>query len=470
MTNHNDITDMRPMDDLLTDCMTIFRNKLVGIVEFKFKDLSLVSSIEVTGDVDLLVETFMIDPSHKGGYKVITYTGELTGTDPVLDIKTHTCKGPGGLASYTGALSNFIVVRSKNIDEPLKIKNMKVMGLNCFKHQLITSNKELIKSVQSSYEKHTHITKENMHLFKFSDFIYVDPECISTSDRTNNTMHTVENILIASALSIISKRNLIVPKSWLNDYFEDITEFTCDDEVLNTLDYDVIVEENAELKITPSHKMRKYTEATYKVLSTEMHAKTLNNVMNRTLKPKPDFMKEMDDYYDTNMKAKFKHIYGVQYTGTDSINMLGNKSVHFPYKLISRFINNVSADAYEDQSSRCVYVSTDEQPFLDHMIEVFGKDNIIYNPNIKRYDINTGGTKMTVDDPDRIKIVREKAKQSANNADKWTKDILFDIYMMSRCQVPMKTHGLASLLAQVFSKNPDKKFIDLNQVLVNEKF
>lgn len=456
---------LQPMDDLLTDCMTIYRNKLVGIVEFKFKDLSLVSSIEVTGEVDLLVETFMIDPSHKGGYKVTTYTGELKGTDPTIDINTHTCTGPNDSSTYTGALANFIIVRSKNIEEPLKIKNMKVLGLNCFKHQLITPNKDLIKSVQSSYEKHTHITKENMHLFKFSDFIYVDPECLT------GTMHTVENILIASALSIISKRNLIVPKSWLNDYFEDITEFTCDEEVLDLLDYDVIVEENAELKVTPSHKMRKYTEATYKVLSTEMHAKTLNNVMNRTLKPKPDFMKEMDDYYDTNMKAKFKHIYGVQYTGTDSINMLGNKSVHFPYDLISRFINNVSADAYEDQSSKCVYVSTDEQPFLDHMMEVFGKDNIIYNPNIRRYDINTSGTKMTVDDPHRIKIVREKAKQSANDVTNPNhKDILFDIYMMSRCQVPIKTHGLTSLLMQVFSKNPDKRFIDLNQVLVNEKF
>jgi hypothetical protein len=450
------------MDDLLTDCMTIFRNKLVGIVEFKFKDLSLVRRIEVTGDVDLSVETFMIDPSYKGGYKIITYTGELVGTDPILDLNTHSCIGPGG-DLYTGALANFIIVRSKNIEEPLKIKNMKVMGLNCFKYQLISSNKELIKSVQLSYERHTHITKENMHLFKFSDFIYIDPECLTES----NPMHTIENVLIASALSIISKRNLIVSKSWLNDYFEDITEFTCDDEVLSILDYDVIVEENAELKVTPSHKMRKYTETTYKVLSTEMHAKTLNNVMNRTLKPKPDFMKDMDDYYNTYMKTPFKHIYGVQYAGTDSINMIGNKSIHFPYRLISRFINNISADAYEDQLSRCVYVSTDEQPFLDHMIEVFGKDKVIYNTNIKRYDVNTGGTKMTVDDPERIKIVREKVKQSQTSP---TKDILFDIYMLSRCQVPIKTHGLTSLLTQVFSKSLDKKFIDLNQILANEKF
>ena len=455
-------TPSNTMDDLLTDCMTIFRNKLVGIVEFKFKDLSLVSRIEITGDVDLSVETFMIDPSYKGGYKIITYTGELVGTDPILDLNTHSCIGPGGNL-YTGALANFIIVRSKNIEEPLKIKNMKVMGLNCFKYQLISPNKELIKSVQLSYERHTHITKENMHLFKFSDFIYIDPECLTES----NPMHTIENVLIASALSIISKRNLIVPKSWLNDYFEDITGFTCDDEVLSMLDYDVIVEENAELRVTPSHKMRKYTETTYKVLSTEMHAKTLNNVMNRTLKPKPDFMKEMDDYYNTYMKTPFKHIYGVQYAGTDSVNMIGNKSIHFPYRLISRFINNISADAYEDQSSRCIYVSTDEQPFLDHMIEVFGKDNVIYNTNIKRYDVNTGGTKMAIDDPERIKIVREKVKQSQTSP---TKDILFDIYMLSRCQVPIKTHGLTSLLTQVFSKNLDKKFIDLNQILANEKF
>lgn len=445
--------------NLLTPATCLFEpNPLVGIVEFRFQHISKVNKLIFKGEIDIEVEIFLLD--HKNiGRKIHTYQESISGQDPVVDLTDKYIFG------------DHIIVKKKNIEDPLKIKMLQVIGLSCIKSQLISNEDckyHLRKYMRKSLEKPpTHITKDNMNDFRLGDMIYVDKECMKSG-----TLEGIEHMLILQALCLRSRKKLIIDKCWLHDYFqlgpeyEDSICMTIDPELLETLTFDVITENDAQLKVNASHIPKLYNNISYESLTSQKFIETLHLIMKKRLILQDDMVKKLalnikDKLYD------FKNTYGIFYKGTDSANPLsaaGNANVHFKYELIERYIRNSLINSYEDMKTVRLYVSSDEQPFVDFMKDRFG--DVIIESDVPKFNINTSGLRFTQIRDIKTDVLDKKIDQLEEYSKAYSHDkMIMDIYMLSRCKIVMLTHGKECDFIQIFRDNINEGIIKLNKEL-----
>lgn len=442
--------------NLLTTAKCLFEpNPLVGIVEFRFQNVSRIDCLKFKGDIDVVVEIFLLNHS-KVGHKVHTYKEHIKGTDaevPLQDI-----------------YGDHIIIKKENLEDALKIKMLQVMGKDCIKQRLITTEpcRTIIKSKLSdrSHYVNTHITKDNLNDFRLGDMIYVDKQCMNSG-----TLEAIEHMLILQALCLRSRKKLIIDKCWIHDYFQvgpetkDSICLTMDPELLESLTFDVIMENDAELKLNASHILKLYNQHSYESLTSQKFVETLNLIMKKRLVPQEALIDKIahnikDNLYD------FKNTYGIYYKGTDSPNLIGagGFNVHFKYELIERYIRNSLINSYEDMKTIRLYVSSDEKPFVDYMKEKFGE--IVLESNVPKFDINTSGIKFKAVTDIKENVLDKKIEQISSYSKEYTHEkMLMDIYMLSRCKIVLLTHGKECDFIQIFRDNVNEGIIKLNKEL-----
>ena len=439
--------------NLLSTAKCIFEpNPLIGIVEFKFNNISLIHKLKFTGDIDLVVEVFL-NNYKESGYKVHTFQQKIQGTDVELDLDN--------------VLGDHIIIRKENTKEALKIKMLQVMGRDCIKQNLISDSNygNLLKEKLGNKDiyKDKHITKDNICNFRLGDIIYLDKECLE-----RGTLDGIEHLLILQALCLRSNKKLILNKCWLHDFFEiDPNEknsiyLTADEDVLEELTFEVITEGDANLRMSASHLMKLYNNVSHSALASQRFVETLNMLMKRRLKLKENIVDKIAHRIKDNLHD-FKNTYGIFYKGTDSANNVGGVNVHFDYNLIERYLRNSLSNSYEDMKTVRLYVSSDEQPFVDFMKEKFG--DVVIESDTPKYDIKTSGLRF-MEAGDIKEVISKKIDQVPIIAKDYSHEkTLIDIYMLSRCNIVLLTHGKECEFVQIFKDNIREGIVKLNPEL-----
>ena len=337
-------------DNLMNNATCIHRSLVEGFVEFRFKNISLIEKIIIEGKVDLTIELFVIN-LFNGIRKNVTYTKSHSGERPIIDLEPNTYA--------TG-----IILKSNNIVEPLGIELLTIMGKDTIHSGLFTKNKEIIMSnfIKDS-DINEHLSKENIDNYNLDNFIYFDQE--SNTD----TIFTIKKLLIVMQLCAHTNKKLVLEsKSWLFDYLNDITEYTIDIED-KFLSFEPITEENANLVMGPCHKMRLFNSSSYEILAKESSNNIFKTLAKNFLKFKKELYEERNVFYEEHIKPHKKSIV-VNYMIKDNNNIVHNKVINHPYNLVKRLINNVYSNIINDDI--CIYVSTDDELFLEYMDKEFG--------------------------------------------------------------------------------------------------
>lgn len=435
------------MKNLINCSKCLFRSKMVGLVEFQFDELSLIDSIKVEGNVDLNVETFVTN-NNKTGYKIITHRGSIKGEDPEYKLESP-------------VYANNIIITSPDLKDSLKIKNLEVNGVDCVEERLITRNRDEIKNILENVSDITHITRDNVADFNLNNFIYIADECVD-----DNTLNTIDRILIAKELCRQTNKHLIMNKNWVSECFEDVAKFTCDPLIFDDIDVEVIVEKNANLSTKASHKLRLYDLSSHSILAQDLNPTMLNIMYKRFLKLSKDIKDEVEEIH--NSVKEMKDTYSVCYSGTNNINVVKKMLVHYPYNTVSRLITNLIEDSYTDKNEINIHVVTDEIPFLEYMKGKFEKTTSL---DLHRYDIDTSSLKIPVGleskDDFFIDIIKRKKE---NYKPVPHRKLLVDLILAGKSSHVILSGDRCSDYIKIMGDKKMSEYIDMNYVFANEKF
>lgn len=435
------------MKDLISTSKCLFRSKMVGLVEFQFAELSMIESIKIEGNVNLNVETFVTNNS-KTGYKIITHRGNITGEDPEYKLDQP-------------VYANNIIITSPDLKSSLKIKKLEVNGVNCVEERLISKNKDEIKSILMNVSDVTHITRENLSDFNLNNFIYIADECID-----DDTLNTIDRVLVVKELCRQTNKHLIMNKNWISECFEDVAQFTCDPLIFDDMDVEIIVEKNANLSTQASHKLRLYNLTSHKLLTQELNPGMLNIMYKRYLKLSKDIQDEIDEIH--NSTKDMKDTYSICYSGTNNNNIVKKMLIHYPYSMISRLLTNLIEDSYIDKNNINIHVVTDEIPFIDHMKGLFEK---VTHLDLHRYDIDTSSLKIPLGiaskDDFFISVIEKKKEQHQLIPHR---KLLMDLTIAGKASRVILAGDKYSDYIKIMGDKKFSEYIDMNYVFINEKF
>jgi len=154
---------------------------------------------------------------------------------------------------------------------------------------------------------------------------------------------------------------------------------------------------------------------------------TMSSLIEKYITLKPNIQKEIDDFYDRNMKSR--HVLGVHIRLTDKATHPAEKKTIVSlenYKTEIRNYVNLFPDAY-------IYLATDSTDYINQLKEEFG-DKIIL-PDVLR---SSGGASVH--------------HHSQGNGYKKGKDVLMECILLSKCDFLIKGVSNVSLCALFFNK------------------
>jgi len=153
----------------------------------------------------------------------------------------------------------------------------------------------------------------------------------------------------------------------------------------------------------------------------------MSNLIEKYVTLKPDIQKEIDEFYNENMKGR--HVLGVHIRLTDKATHPAEKKTIVSlenYKTEIRNYINLFPDAY-------IYLATDSTDYIKQLNEEFG-DKIIL-PDVLR---SSGGASVH--------------HHSQGNGYKKGKDVLMECLLLSKCDFLIKGVSNVSLCALFFNK------------------
>lgn len=238
-----------------------------------------------------------------------------------------------------------------------------------------------------------------------------------------------------------------------------------------------------------------FTNEIFKLTAIEFHSNDNSHILKKYFKFLPHITKKIDEIkkisYPSNyfINPKIFKFIGIHYRGTDKIyeqNLKEGYPKHYKYndvyKLILEKIKSIkNYNVY-------IVISTDEQKFLDFMIDKLGNKIIYYN-NSFRSDINTENldtnfldipsrnVKFDYTTLDNEKIYKYKKREtlvknsihlgnkSVSNYKKGL-DCLLDALLLSDVEILYKSTGNFSLFCKLFNNNlKDLEIHNLNDIL-----
>ena len=189
---------------------------------------------------------------------------------------------------------------------------------------------------------------------------------------------------------------------------------------------------------------------------------------------KSDISNKINNIVDTEFRPK---MIGVHYRGTDKFAAYGDKEdIDGGHLLYNKMIQEITK--YKGNEDWGIFVASDEQPFVDEMIQTFGNTVITYDSS--RSDINTSG----LDIGDTIKCTSESTEAQCkkyfdivknhsihrgnNHIPPYKKglDAIMVIYLLAKCNVMFRNAGGGNFSSQPTRINPKLKLFSY----INGKF
>jgi hypothetical protein len=181
---------------------------------------------------------------------------------------------------------------------------------------------------------------------------------------------------------------------------------------------------------------------------------------------------------------------GIHYRGTDKIaekNSPEENPIHYEYEKIYDILNQKKSDMETEDKEVYIVVTTDEQPFIDFMVEKFG-DRLLYYKEALRSDTNTSGLNENFEKivPRDKKIdtseLTSEEKKTYNLRDslinsslhigykdesnyKKGLECIIDAKLLDRCDVYYKSKGNFSLFCYYFNTKENLEYYDLNDIV-----
>lgn len=184
------------------------------------------------------------------------------------------------------------------------------------------------------------------------------------------------------------------------------------------------------------------------------------------IKLKPYLKEKVENFYNKYMKGKF--VIGIHVRGTDkfsSVDSHENNPKHFTYQ---KYVSELEREILEQQKIQnkpvCVLAVSDEQPFIDYIKQNLGnKYQVIIADNIIRSNISTSGVNILCDDdnPECKHYKDNSIHRGMPDKSSFKKglDAVFEVYLLSKCDVFYKSRGNFS--NSVTYINPNQKVIDM---------
>ena len=190
---------------------------------------------------------------------------------------------------------------------------------------------------------------------------------------------------------------------------------------------------------------------------------------------------------------KLKYI-GIHYRGTDKIaekNSPEENPIHYEYNKIYNILKKKKEDMEKEDHDVYIVVTTDEQPFIDFLVEKFNEKVLYYKEGL-RSTINTSGMKENFEkiiprnkkidvsnlsnDQQKTYKLRDNLINSSlhigyKNESNYKKGLecLIDAKLLDRCDVYYKSKGNFSLFCYFFNKNENLEYYDLNEIVTENK-
>lgn len=189
---------------------------------------------------------------------------------------------------------------------------------------------------------------------------------------------------------------------------------------------------SSELAVVTTIDPHQHDLLTYRAAA--MPRATAHGLISRYVRLRPHIHDTLDDYAAAHFQCAF--VIGVHYRGTDK----HEEAPAVSYEDVSAAIRNVASGAGEDRY--LVFVATDEQAFLDYMMERF-PGRLLYRPIFR----STDGRPIDVTNDDA------NCKKGA--------DAVIDCLLLSRTHRLIRTASNLSLCSAFF--NPDVPDLLLNR-------
>ena len=183
---------------------------------------------------------------------------------------------------------------------------------------------------------------------------------------------------------------------------------------------------------------------------------------------------------------------GIHYRGTDKIaekNSPEEYPIHYEYDRIYQILNEKKETMEEEGNDVYIVVTTDEQPFIDFLVEKF-KDKVLYYKEGLRSSTNTSGmtenfekiiprdkkidtTNLSEDEKKynlRDNLINSSLHIGYKDESNYKKGLecLIDAKLLDRCDVYYKSKGNFSLFCYFFNKKENIEYYDLNDLVMGK--